>query len=121
MLTFYVILLLCVVAINAYIIQNLIKSRAKIQNELVCLNDSKISQNRHFNNIRQDIDSIMFQIRELRQETPIKRLEGAEKSINNLASDLDRTIGTIDQVQEKIAEINVTLENIINQLNESNK
>jgi chromosome segregation ATPase len=45
------------------------------------------------------------------------RITSLELSINNLSADLDRAIGTIDQVQEKIAEINVTLENITNELN----
>lgn len=115
--TLNILVLLVLVVINGYSIKSLVASRKKFNEELECLEDRQISQNRHINNIRQDIDSIIFQIRELKQETPIKRLDAAEKSINNLVADLDRTVGTIDQIQEKVAEINVTLENIANELN----
>ena len=96
------------VVIDGYLIKSLLDSRNSFRKRLDQLEDHRISQNRHINSVRQDIDTLMFQIKEIKDNS---------HDIHNLSSDLDRTIGTIDQIQEKVSEINVTLENIINELN----
>lgn len=48
----------------------------------------------------------------------LTRLSNVEKTINNLTSDLDRSIGAIDQVQQRIEEMEVLLRNSINGLRE---
>lgn len=109
--TLNVLVILILIVIDGYLIKSLLDSRIIFKKKLEELEDRQISQNRHVNSIRADIDSIMFKIRD------IKDSQINSQSINNLTEDLDRTIGTIDQIQEKIAEINVTLENVINELN----
>lgn len=109
--TLNVLVILILIVIDGYLIKSLLDSRIIFKKKLEELEDRQISQNRHVNSIRADIDSIMFKIRD------IKDSQINSQSINNLTADLDRTIGTIDQIQEKIAEINVTLENVINELN----
>ena len=112
----FLILAICIlVGLNAYAIKSLIRSKAKVKSELEKLDDYRISQNRHMNSIRQDIDSIMFELRETKNTANLA--SNNKFHIDNLSKDLDQTVTTIDQMQEKIAEVNVTLENIINELN----
>lgn len=109
--TLNVLFILILIVIDGYLIKSLLDSRIVFKKKLEELEDRQISQNRHINSIRQDIDTIQFKIRD------INASQTNSQSIDNLTADLDRTIGTIDQIQEKIAEINVTLENVINELN----
>lgn len=112
----FLILAICIlVGLNAFAIKSLVRYKIKVKSELEKLDDYRISQNRHMNSIRQDIDSIMFELRETKNTASLA--SNNKFHIDNLSRDLDQTIGTIDQVQEKIAELNVTLENIANELN----
>lgn len=45
-------------------------------------------------------------------------IESYRKDLENLSSDIDRAYGTIDQIQEKIAELEVSTQNLANKNNE---
>jgi len=61
----------------------------------------------------------MLAIEELNQFV-INKTRDIEKVISqdlqSLTSDLDRTIGSIDSIQEKIAELEVSVQNVINRM-----
>ena len=68
------------------------------------------------------LENTEFRFEELRSkaQNPLNdellgRISNTEQSINNLYSDLDRTIGTVDQIQQRIEEMQVLIENSINE------
>ena len=124
--TINILVLLALIIIDGLSIKRLNSQMSdvnKIAGKLETLNNMDVSRGRMVQSLQKDIESITYQLNDLRAKPTNQgniredRIQRIESSINNLSADLDRTIGTIDQVQEKIAEINVTLENIVNQLN----
>lgn len=96
---------------------------ALLSGKIDTLNNMDVSRGRMIQSLQKELESIRAEISSLRANPSNQgnvldsKIASIELSIQNLYADLDRTIGTIDQVQEKIAEINVTLENIVNRLN----
>lgn len=88
--------------------------------------DSNVSDKIHFDaihNIHQDMEAIRTMLYDLKNDRSqafnqdfLTRVSNVEKTTNNIISDLDRTIGTIDQVQQRIEEMEVLLRNSINEL-----
>lgn len=76
-------------------------------------------------NINRDIEALRTMFYDLKNVKAVNdydsRISTVEKNINNLYSDLDRSIGAIDQVQHRIEEMEVLLRNNINQLKEGNE
>jgi peptidoglycan hydrolase CwlO-like protein len=89
--------------------------------------DSLASQQRKdISGLSKQIEKINFQLSELSNprgpqigEELLQRISATEQSINNLMADLDRSIGTIDQVQQRIVEIEVGFQNAIEELRQS--
>ena len=89
--------------------------------------DSLASQQRKdISALSKQIERINFQLSELSNprgpqvsEEFLQRISAVEQSINNLVADLDRSIGTIDQVQQRIVEIEVGFQNAIEELRQS--
>jgi hypothetical protein len=83
-------------------------------------------QRKDISALSKQIERINFQLSELSNprgpqvgEELLQRISATEQSINNLVADLDRSIGTIDQVQQRIVEIEVGFQNAIEELRQS--
>jgi hypothetical protein len=83
-------------------------------------------QRKDISALSKQIEKINFQLSELSNprgpqvgEELLQRISATEQSINNLVADLDRSIGTIDQVQQRIVEIEVGFQNAIEELRQS--
>jgi hypothetical protein len=83
-------------------------------------------QRKDISTLSKQIERINFQLSELSNprgpqagEELLQRISATEQSINNLVADLDRSIGTIDQVQQRIVEIEVGFQNAIEELRQS--
>ena len=68
------------------------------------------------------LENTEFRFEELRSKTQsplsdelLGRIANTEKSVNNLYSDLDRIVGTVDQIQHRVEEMQVLIENAINE------
>lgn len=68
------------------------------------------------------LENTEFRFEELRSKTQsplsdelLGRITNTEKSVNNLYSDLDRIVGTVDQIQHRVEEMQVLIENAINE------
>lgn len=76
-------------------------------------------------NINSDLEALRTMFYDLKNVKTVtnydSRIDAIEKNINNLYADLDRSIGAIDQVQQRIEEMEVLLRNNINQLREGNE
>lgn len=105
------------------LIDSLSGDDALLNGKIDTLNNMDVSRGRMIQSLQKELESIRGELSSLRANPSNQgnvldsKITSIELSIQNLYADLDRTIGTIDQVQEKIAEINVTLENIVNRLN----
>lgn len=76
-------------------------------------------------NINGDLEALRVMFYDLKNVKAVtdydSRINTVEKNINSLYADLDRSIGAIDQVQQRIEEMEVLLRNSINQLREGNE
>ena len=125
--TITIILLIISIIINRSITKQVLLNHENdmvlLEGKLDALKDMDVSRGRMVHNLSRDLESLKSELNTLRSNPTNlddkcePRFKSIESSVNNLYADLDRTIGSIDQVQEKIAEINVTLENIVNRLN----
>ena len=68
------------------------------------------------------LENTEFRFEELRSkiQSPLSdellgRITSTEQSVNNLYSDLDRIVGTVDQIQHRVEEMQVLIENAINE------
>ena len=79
-------------------------------------------QLRNIQEINKNIESLRLTAYDLRDklassasEQILQRISNGEKSMSNLYADVDRTIAAVDQVQHRIEEMQVLIENSINE------
>lgn len=129
--TLNILVLLILIIGNGYSIKKLQASNSNLesmQDEINNIIDNDVTRSRRIKDLQESLESIAAALSDFKKssqnlQTDVleSKVAGLQLSVENLYADLDRTIGTIDQIQEKLAETNVTVENIVNRLNSESK